>query len=194
MVLDVVIDERHRKCTGWWFRPFRRWRDNNKVFLLANFKGAKHYILPLTDKGEDSRLVRRRKLPKLDTLFSSFFSDASERRVWLSAESKILASTFERFWLYRLSKRFNKYFISSFKIIRVFLKLGTFDYFICSYFKEVYFCMVRFGTAAGIGHDVTRTRLVARSNSWMKDFIGHRHTETWILFTFNLISDIVNSF
>ena len=60
----------------------------------------------LTDTGEDSKLIHRRKRPKVDTLFS-FFSDASERRVWLSAESKILASTFERFRLYRLrSKKF----------------------------------------------------------------------------------------
>ena len=36
------------------------------------------------------------------TLFSSLFSDESERPVWLSAESKILASTFGRFRLYRL--------------------------------------------------------------------------------------------
>ena len=36
------------------------------------------------------------------TVFSSFFSDSFERRVWLSAESKILAFTFERFRLYRL--------------------------------------------------------------------------------------------
>ena len=36
------------------------------------------------------------------TLFSFLFSDASERRVWLSAESKIFAFTFERFCLYRL--------------------------------------------------------------------------------------------
>ena len=35
------------------------------------------------------------------TLFSSLFSDASERRVWLSFESQILAFTFERFCLYR---------------------------------------------------------------------------------------------
>ena len=34
-------------------------------------------------------------------IFFSFF-DAPERRVWLSAESKILASTFGRFRLYRL--------------------------------------------------------------------------------------------
>ena len=33
----------------------------------------------------------------------SLYSDASERRVWVSAESKILASTFERFRLYRLN-------------------------------------------------------------------------------------------
>ena len=36
-------------------------------------------------------------------IFFSFF-DASERRVWLSPESKILASTFGRFRLYRLKK------------------------------------------------------------------------------------------
>ena len=36
-------------------------------------------------------------------IFISFFSDASERRVWLSAESKIHASTFGRFRMYRLS-------------------------------------------------------------------------------------------
>ena len=56
----------------------------------------------LTDTGEDSKLVHRQKRRKLDTLFSSLFSDVFERRVWLSAESKILASTFERFRLYRL--------------------------------------------------------------------------------------------
>ena len=56
----------------------------------------------LTDTGEDSKLVHRWKRPKVDTLFSSLFYDASERRVWLSAESKILASTFGRFRLYRL--------------------------------------------------------------------------------------------
>ena len=37
-----------------------------------------------------------------DAIFFSFFSDASERRVWLSAESEIVASTFGRFRLYRL--------------------------------------------------------------------------------------------
>ena len=37
------------------------------------------------------------------TLFSSLFFDASERRVWLSAEFKILAFTFERFRLYGLN-------------------------------------------------------------------------------------------
>ena len=36
------------------------------------------------------------------SIFLLFFSDASERRVWLSAESKVLASTFGRFRLYRL--------------------------------------------------------------------------------------------
>ena len=35
----------------------------------------------LTDIGEDSKLVPRRKRPKVDTLFSSLFSDAFERQV-----------------------------------------------------------------------------------------------------------------
>ena len=43
----------------------------------------------LSDTGEDSKLVHRRKRPKVDTLFSSLFFDASARRVWLSAWSKI---------------------------------------------------------------------------------------------------------
>ena len=37
-------------------------------------------------------------------IFYSFF-DASERRVWLSVDSKILASTFGRFRLYRLKMK-----------------------------------------------------------------------------------------
>ena len=35
----------------------------------------------LTDTGEDSKLVHRRKRPKVDTLYSSLLSEASERRV-----------------------------------------------------------------------------------------------------------------
>ena len=35
----------------------------------------------LTGTGEDSKLVHRRKRPKVDALFSSLFSDATERRV-----------------------------------------------------------------------------------------------------------------
>ena len=78
----------------------------------------------LTDTGEDSKLVHRRKRPKVETLFSSLFSDACERRVWLIAESKILASTLGRFRLYRLKQlslqrisldqveKFNNVFIS----------------------------------------------------------------------------------
>ena len=61
----------------------------------------------LTDTGEDSKIVLRRKRPKLDTLFASLFSDASERRVWLSAGSKKLASTFRRFRLNRLKNSSN---------------------------------------------------------------------------------------
>ena len=70
---------------------------------LFKFKKKENKIkAPLTDTGKDSKLVHRRKRPKVDTLFSSLFSDASERRVWPSAESKILASTFRRLSLYRL--------------------------------------------------------------------------------------------
>ena len=43
----------------------------------------------------------RENVEKWTRYFLLFFSDASERRVWLSAESKILASTFGRFCLYR---------------------------------------------------------------------------------------------
>ena len=39
----------------------------------------------LTDTGGDSKLVQRRKRPKVDPRFSSLFCVASERRVWLSA-------------------------------------------------------------------------------------------------------------
>ena len=35
----------------------------------------------LTDTDKDSKLVQRRQPPKVDTLFSSLFSDASERPV-----------------------------------------------------------------------------------------------------------------
>ena len=46
--------------------------------------------------------VKMFKSERSATIFSSLFSDASERRVWLSAESKILAFTFEPFRLNRL--------------------------------------------------------------------------------------------
>ena len=38
-------------------------------------------LTTLTDTGEDSKLVHMRKRPKVDTLFSTLFFDASERRV-----------------------------------------------------------------------------------------------------------------
>ena len=41
----------------------------------------KKISIKLNDTDEDSKLVHRRKCQKVDTLFSSFFSDASERRV-----------------------------------------------------------------------------------------------------------------
>ena len=52
----------------------------------ASFKDLRllkkaHQKLVLTDTGEDSKLVHRRIWPKVDALFSSLFSDASERRV-----------------------------------------------------------------------------------------------------------------
>ena len=38
-------------------------------------------VSPLIDTDKDSKVVHRRKRPKVDTLYSSLFSDASERRV-----------------------------------------------------------------------------------------------------------------
>ena len=35
----------------------------------------------LTDTGDDSKVVHQRERPKVDTLFSSLFSDTSEHRV-----------------------------------------------------------------------------------------------------------------
>ena len=58
----------------------------------------------LTETGDDSKLVHRRIWPKVDANIFSLFPDVSELRVWLSAESKILASTFGRCRLYRLIK------------------------------------------------------------------------------------------
>ena len=40
-----------------------------KLRILMHFK----CLRALTDTGEDSKLVHRRKRPKVDTLFSSFF-------------------------------------------------------------------------------------------------------------------------
>ena len=51
---------------------------------------------------ENSKLVPTRKRPKVDASIFLLFFDASERREWISAESKILASTFGRCRLYRL--------------------------------------------------------------------------------------------
>ena len=76
-----------------------------------------------TDTGEDSKFVHRRKRPKVDTLFPSLFSDASERRVWLSAESKILASTFGRFCLYRLNSWFRADIIFKYSYFFVYIYL-----------------------------------------------------------------------
>ena len=84
-----------------------RWRVNINKIQLEIPKRYQRKPPVLTDTGEDSKLVHRRKRPKVDTIFSSLFSDASERRVWLSAESKILASTFGLFRLYRLIQVFN---------------------------------------------------------------------------------------
>ena len=76
----------------------------------------------LTDTGENAKLLHRRKRPKKDTLFSSLFfrrvrGSDSERRVWLSDESKILASTFGRFRVYRFVNWLIKIFLSDMKIL-----------------------------------------------------------------------------
>ena len=96
-------------------------------------------IFCLTDTGEDSKFIHRRKRPKVDTLFSSLFSDASERGVWLSAESKILASTLGRFRLYRLKILFGPPLVN-FKGLFIitligFLNVNTFPYIDKSHFQ-----------------------------------------------------------
>ena len=66
------------------------------------YNGYLKIELILTNTGEDSKLVSQAKTFKSGhAIFFSFF-DASERRVWLSAESKTLASTLGRFRLCRL--------------------------------------------------------------------------------------------
>ena len=49
--------------------------------FLGNFLRRTQNFLISTDTGEDSKLFHRRKRPKVDTLFSTLFSDATERRV-----------------------------------------------------------------------------------------------------------------
>ena len=60
-------------------RESHAWIQENNIKL--NLKMNKIINAILTDTGGDSKLVHRRKRPKVDTLFSSLFSDASERRV-----------------------------------------------------------------------------------------------------------------
>ena len=74
------------------------WLNKGILFIFYEF------VRCLTDTGEDSKLVHRRKRPKVETHFFSFF-DAFERRVWLSAESKMLVLIFGHFRLYRLTLR-----------------------------------------------------------------------------------------
>ena len=60
----------------------RRREAHKAKFLLVGKLHAfyMHLQNALPDTGEDSKLVHRRKRPKVDTLFS-IFSDASERRI-----------------------------------------------------------------------------------------------------------------
>ena len=65
----------------------------------------KHLILNLNPYRRRLETCPQPKTSKSGHAIILSFFDASERRVRLSAESKILASTFERFRLYRLSFR-----------------------------------------------------------------------------------------
>ena len=101
---NTVHQNHHGRFQRLLFRLF--WYSKNNVTLWnSQYIILIYNKILLTDTGEGSKLVHRRERPKVDTLFSSLFSGASERRVWLSAESKILASTFGRFRLYRLKFR-----------------------------------------------------------------------------------------
>ena len=68
--------------------------------FYGNLTSKRFRIDHLADTSEDSKLVYRHKNRR--EYFLPLFSDAAERRVWLNAESKILASTFVQIRLYRL--------------------------------------------------------------------------------------------
>ena len=78
-------------------------------FGITNCPSVPVLIINLTDTSDTRNFSTGENVQKWTqrhhAIFFSF-SDASERRVWLSAESKILASTFERFRLYRLRLTF----------------------------------------------------------------------------------------
>ena len=96
--------------------------------------------------------------------FSSFFSDASERRVWLSAESKRVASTFGPFRLYRFK----------FKISRWFRIFRTFDNLIMLFAS-------RFNSYA-IG---VRYYLHYKMESfWCQGFFQKFRFQKWVIFNF----------
>ena len=70
--MDEFKDQRAVFSSGYLFFDL--------IFNLLN-KSNYDKIEASTDTGEDSKLVHRRKRLKVDALFSSLFSDASDRRV-----------------------------------------------------------------------------------------------------------------
>ena len=109
------------------FKAWLHWQHNGKYFISDKIKANWNdlQIIFYGPQGNSNRMIKwkvtvnryRRGLetcPQARTskrrhaIFFSFFSDAPERRVWLSAESKILASTFGRSRLDRLRSIFLK--------------------------------------------------------------------------------------
>ena len=74
-----------------WLLPVRDILSNIPTFQDLNRYRRGHENCPQANLAKSGR-----------EYFPLFFSNASERRVWLSAESKILESNFGRFRLYRL--------------------------------------------------------------------------------------------
>ena len=79
-----------------WYRQGQiasKW--SNKLFIIENSANINRYRRGL-------ETCAQAKTSKSGHAIFFFFSDTSERRVWLNAESKIFASAFWRFRLYRL--------------------------------------------------------------------------------------------
>ena len=113
--LNPWYDINYNKILAWRSATVRFDLNGDLVWYnMDNFHGAGSSLIKFINFNRYKRGLET--CPKANfaksgrEYFLLFFSAASERRVWLSAESKILASTFGRFRLYRLMGRLLTYF------------------------------------------------------------------------------------